>query len=63
MRGRAGVPPLDPSTVRRLGAALVRALPRASSAHRLLVGRDTRESGEWIGRELAFGARHGRRAT
>ncbi len=56
MRGRAGVPPLDPSTVRRLGAALVRALPRASSEHRLLVGRDTRESGEWIGRELAFGA-------
>jgi phosphoglucosamine mutase len=57
VRGRAGVPPLDPSTVRRLGAALVRALPRASIEHRLLVGRDTRESGEWIGRELAFGAR------
>jgi phosphoglucosamine mutase len=57
VRGRAGVPPLDPTTVRRLGAALVRALPRASSEHRLLVGRDTRESGEWIGRELAFGAR------
>ena len=57
MRGRAGSPPLDPSTVRRLGAALVRALPRASSEHRLLVGRDTRESGEWIGRELAHGAR------
>jgi phosphoglucosamine mutase len=56
VRGRAGVPPLDPLTVRRLGAALVRALPRASSEHRLLVGRDTRESGEWIGRELAFGA-------
>ena len=57
VRGRAGSPPLDPSTVRRLGAALVRALPRASSEHRLLVGRDTRESGEWIGRELAHGAR------
>ncbi len=57
MRGRAGQPPLDPPTVRRLGAALVRALPRASSQHRLLVGRDTRESGEWIGRELAHGAR------
>jgi len=57
VRGRAGVPPLDPSTVRRLGAALVRALPRVSGEHRLLVGRDTRESGEWIGRELAFGAR------
>jgi phosphoglucosamine mutase len=57
VRGRAGSPPLDPLTVRRLGAALVRALPRASSEHRLLVGRDTRESGEWIGRELAHGAR------
>ncbi len=57
MRGRAGSPPLDARTVRRLGAALVRALPRASEEHRLLVGRDTRESGEWIGRELAHGAR------
>jgi phosphoglucosamine mutase len=57
VRGRAGTPPLDPPTVRRLGAALVRALPRASDVHRLLIGRDTRESGEWIGRELAHGAR------
>jgi phosphoglucosamine mutase len=57
VRGRAGSPPLDAPTIRRLGAALVRALPRASSEHRLLVGRDTRESGEWIARELAHGAR------
>jgi phosphoglucosamine mutase len=57
VRGRAGSPPLDARTVRRLGAALVRALPRASDTHRLLIGRDTRESGEWIGRELAHGAR------
>jgi phosphoglucosamine mutase len=57
VRGRAGTPPLDAHTVRRLGAALVRALPRASDAHRLLIGRDTRESGQWIGRELAHGAR------
>ena len=57
VRGRAGSPPLDPPTIRRLGAALVRALPRASDAHSLLIGRDTRESGEWIGRELAHGAR------
>lgn len=56
MRGRAGAPPLDPVTVRRLGAALVRALPRAAERHRLLIGRDTRESGDWIGRELAHGA-------
>jgi phosphoglucosamine mutase len=57
VRGRAGSPPLDPPTIRRLGAALVRALPRASDEHSLLVGRDTRESGEWIGCELAYGAR------
>ena len=57
VRGRAGLPPLDPPTVRRIGAALVRALPRAADRHRLLIGRDTRESGEWIARELAHGAR------
>jgi phosphoglucosamine mutase len=57
VRGRAGESPLDVRTVRRLGAALVRALPRAASRHHLLVGRDTRESGGWIARELAHGAR------
>jgi phosphoglucosamine mutase len=57
VRGRAGIPPLDTPTVRRLGAALVRALPRAASRHHLLIGRDTRESGAWIARELAHGAR------
>ena len=57
VRGRAGSPPLDLRTVRRLGAALVRALPRAAIEHRLLIGRDTRESGSWIARELAHGAR------
>jgi phosphoglucosamine mutase len=57
VRGRAGAAPLDAPTIRRLGAALVRALPRAASEHRLLVGRDTRESGAWIAQELAYGAR------
>jgi phosphoglucosamine mutase len=43
--------------VRRIGAALVRALPRGGqSPPKLLVGRDTRESGEWIEAELAQGA-------
>ena len=58
--GTAGTPPLDPPTVRRIGAALVRALPRgtgsAASSPRLLIGRDTRESGAWIEMELAHGA-------
>jgi phosphoglucosamine mutase len=56
VRGVAGQAPLDRATVRRLGAALVRALPRGSAAPQLLVGRDTRESGVWIEAELAHGA-------
>jgi phosphoglucosamine mutase len=55
VRGTAGVPPLDAVTIARLGAALVRALPRTSTPLRLLVGRDTRESGAWIEGELARG--------
>jgi phosphoglucosamine mutase len=58
IRGTAGTYPLDPPTVRRVGAALVRAVPREaeSSGSRVLIGRDTRESGEWIEAELAHGA-------
>jgi phosphoglucosamine mutase len=56
VRGKAGEPPLDAGTIRRLGVALVRALPARPGASRLLVGRDTRESGAWIERELAYGA-------
>lgn len=58
VRGKAGLPPLDTATVRRIGAALVRSLPRAEGhVPHLLIGRDTRESGAWIERELAHGAR------
>jgi phosphoglucosamine mutase len=42
--------------VRRLGAALVRALPHGTESPHLLIGRDTRESGGWIEAELAHGA-------
>jgi phosphoglucosamine mutase len=56
VRGTAGEYPLDPGTIRRLGAALVRALPHGAGSARLLVGRDTRESGGWIEAELAHGA-------
>jgi len=55
IRGTAGTFPLDVETVRRVGAALVKALPHRSA--KLLTGRDTRESGVWIERELAHGAR------
>jgi phosphoglucosamine mutase len=54
VRGTAGAYPLDPPTVRRLGAALVRVLSRPDL--HILIGRDTRESGEWIEAELAHGA-------
>src|SRR5437879_2352270 len=56
VRGTAGRFPLDHPTVRRLGAALVRALPSRAAPPQLLVGRDTRESGRWIEAELAHGA-------
>jgi phosphoglucosamine mutase len=56
VRGVAGRYPLDRATVGRLGAALVRALPHGAESARLLVGRDTRESGEWIEAALAHGA-------
>jgi phosphoglucosamine mutase len=58
VRGKAGDYPLDDETVARLGAALVRAMGGVSGNGRALkfvVGRDTRESGEWIERELARG--------
>jgi len=56
VRGVAGQPPLDDTTVTRLGAALVRAL-RHDGPVRILVGRDTRESGASIERALARGIR------
>jgi phosphoglucosamine mutase len=56
VRGTAGDHPLDPPTVRRIGAALVRASLDGSKGPRLLIGRDTRESGTWIEAELAHGA-------
>jgi phosphoglucosamine mutase len=58
VRGKAGEFPLDVATIRRLGAALVRALRHdgiSAGAIKFLAGRDTRESGAWIEQELAFG--------
>jgi phosphoglucosamine mutase len=53
VRGVAGEWPLDPPTIARLGATVVR---RSGGAPRIVVGRDTRESGEGITREFARGA-------
>jgi phosphoglucosamine mutase len=55
IRGVAGQAPLDPPTVARIGAALVRVL-HAASPPQIVIGRDTRESGGWIEQELARGA-------
>ena len=58
VRGKAGEYPLDHETVARLGSALVRALRGelgSSKPLRFIVGRDTRESGDWIERELGRG--------
>jgi phosphoglucosamine mutase len=55
VRGKAGTSPLDHETVARLGAALVRAMRTGNRPLRFLVGRDTRESGDWIERELGRG--------
>ena len=55
VRGKAGEYPLDIPTIRRLGAALSRALGHGPTGVRFLAGRDTRESGGWIERELAAG--------
>ena len=57
VRGTAGEYPLDRETVARLGAALVRVMRNGSRPLRFIVGRDTRESGGWLERELARGVR------
>lgn len=57
VRGTPGAPPLDPDTLSRLGAAIAWAVraSRPDTPLRVLIGRDTRESGEWITRELSRG--------
>ncbi len=59
VRGAAGAYPLDAPTISRLGQALVALLERKGLGARVLVGRDTRESGPWIERALARGVRAG----
>lgn len=54
IRGEAGVAPLDTRTIARVGAALAR-VRGADSATKVLIGRDTRESGEWIEDALTLG--------
>ena len=57
IRGKAGSAPLEPETVARVGAALVKTMVASDPGHglRYVIGRDTRESGAWIEDELTRG--------
>ena len=57
IRAVAGAFPLDPPTISRLGQALVGILERKGLGTKVLIGRDTRESGPWMERALARGVR------
>ncbi|MFP5235348.1 MAG: phosphoglucosamine mutase [Acidobacteriota bacterium] len=57
IRGVAGTAPLDATTVFAAGLALGHSLPRIAAEPRVILGRDTRESSEWITATLAAGLR------
>src|SRR5918999_3202429 len=58
IRGIAGTFPLDSATVQVIGRSLAtRLAERKGSAPKIVVGRDTRESGGWIEVALISGAR------
>jgi phosphoglucosamine mutase len=57
MRGEAGKFPLDAATIRIVGASLAKRLKeKVGRTSLILIGRDTRESGEWLERALVEGA-------
>lgn len=55
IRGVAGHYPLDQATILKIGSALGTVLKHAQSPARVVLGKDTRESNEWISRALASG--------
>lgn len=58
IRGEAGTFPLDAATVHVIGRSLAtRLAERKGAAPKIVVGRDTRESGGWIEAALVLGAR------
>ncbi len=59
IRGEAGQFPLDAPTVNAIGFSLARLLSKTTGAPEIVIGRDTRESGEWLERELMAGATRG----
>ena len=56
IRGEAGQFPLDPATVNAIGFSLASHLAERTSTPQIIIGRDTRESGESIERALIAGA-------
>ena len=53
IRAVAGQAPLDPTTIYGVGLALAHSLRKTAARPRVLLGRDTRESGPWISATLA----------
>lgn len=58
VRGTPGVEPLDGQTLQRFGAAIAWAVEDGRRPTRVLIGRDTRESGPWIIEQLGRGFSH-----
>jgi phosphoglucosamine mutase len=56
IRGEAGQFPLDASTVSAIGYSLARHISKTNGAPEIVIGRDTRESGDWLERALIDGA-------
>ena len=56
VRGKPGQPPLDANTIAKIGAAAARILSKSDL--KLLIVRDTRESGTWIEEQLVRGITH-----
>jgi len=57
IRGEAGQFPLDEPTIERIGYLLAKELARSlGHSPQIIIGRDTRESGDWIEAAIARGA-------
>ena len=57
IRAVAGEAPLDAKTIYAVGLALGHSLKKQTAQSRVILGRDTRESGTWIAATLAAGLR------
>jgi phosphoglucosamine mutase len=58
IRGEAGRYPLDAATVKTIGFSLASHLAETNKEPVIVIGRDTRESGEWLEQALIEGASH-----